>query len=198
MKLLGLNLKWADHFTIRIDTDGKLKNADEYQLLRFRPKELNHNLNKVEKFAFASTNSSLRWIGIATSPFCSLYGLCLQQKVPDLMVCRLIEQANILRKLKVIRTCMSYPGPTNDLQYVLRALAFVDVSKPSENDQLGVLVGLLLREIRIGSMFHHISWISHKSKRFVKSVSLPKILAGPEGTDEWKMIVYAYMSIWPA
>lgn len=195
MRFFGLNLEQADDFTIRTDANDKLKNVDEYQLSRPRRKEFNDKLNEIEKSAFASANSSLGWIGIAVSPLCSLYASYLQQKAPDLLVCHLIEQVNILRKLKRIGTCMSYPRPTDNSQYVLTVLAFADASKSSENGQLGVLVGLLLGEMKMGSIFHPISWNSHKSKRPVKSVPAAEILATSEAIDESKMIAHAYMEL---
>lgn len=77
------------------------------------------------------------------------------------MVYHLIEQFNVLRKLKTIGTCISYPLPTKNSQYELTVLAFADASISTENGQLGVLVGLLMGEMKMGSMLHPISQISH-------------------------------------
>lgn len=45
------------------------------------------------------------------------------------------------------------------------------------------------------SIYHASSWISHKSKRLVKSVPAAEILAATEGIDEGKMIAQAYSEI---
>ena len=45
------------------------------------------------------------------------------------------------------------------------------------------------------SIFHIVSWLSHKSRRPVKSVPAAEILASSEGIDEGKMISGVYTEI---
>lgn len=174
MRFFSLNLKQADDFPIRTDVNDMLKNVGEYQLSQPRRREFNGKLNEMRKSAFASADSSLSWISIPAYPFCSLYASYLQQKAPDHMVRHIMGQVNMLRKLKGIGTCMSYPQTTINSKYVLTVLAFADASKSSQNGQPGVLVGLLPGETKIGSIFHPILWTSHRSRRTVKSFLPPK------------------------
>ena len=44
----------------------------------------------------------------------------------------------------------------------------------------------------MGSIFHTLSWYSHKSKRPVKSIGAAEILAAGEAIDEAKVLVKAY------
>lgn len=45
------------------------------------------------------------------------------------------------------------------------------------------------------SIYHAISWISHKAKRPVKSVPAAEIFAASEGIDEGKTIAKAYSEL---
>lgn len=149
----------------------------------------------MEKSVFASANSSLGWIGTAASTFCSFYASYLQQKAPDLKVCNLIEQVNVLRKLKRLGTTIAYPRPTDQDMHKLSVLVFTDASRTDDVGQVGVVTGLLIDEMEENSIYHPISWISHKPKRPVKSVPAAEILAASEGIDEGKTIAKAYSGI---
>lgn len=63
-------------------------------------KQCEEPLKRIEQAVFASTNSSLGWKGTAASPFSSFYASDLHQKAPDIKVIHLVEQINILRKLR--------------------------------------------------------------------------------------------------
>ena len=191
----GINTVQSEDFTVATDADEKLEAVAEYPLTRQRRKECDDDVNVIEKGAFASVNSSLGWIGTAVSPLCSFYASYLQQKAPDIKVAHIIEQTNILRKLKKLGTVISYPRPTDNQQYGLSILVFSDASRIDENGQLGVLTGLLVGEMKQNSIYHPLSWISHKSKRPVKSVPAAEILAASEGIDKGKSIAAAYSEI---
>lgn len=77
----------------------------------------------------------------------------------------------------------------------LSVLVYADASKIDENGQLGVTTGLLVGDMKEGSVFHNISWLSHKSKRPIKSVPAAEILAASEGIHEGKMIASVYSEI---
>lgn len=49
--------------------------------------------------------------------------------------------------------------------------------------------------MKTNAIYHVISWISHKSKRPVKSVPAAEIMAATEGIDEGKMVANAYSEI---
>lgn len=74
-------------------------------------------------------------------------------------------------------------------------LVFADASRIDEIGQLGDIAGLLIGDFRKQSIFHVTSWISHKSKRPVKSVPAAEIFTADEGIDEGKIIAAAYSEI---
>lgn len=57
---------------------------------------------------------------------------------------------------------------------------FADASKIDENGQISVICGLLTGDIRAESVVHLIMWMSHKSRRSVKIVPAPEVLAAAE------------------
>lgn len=109
-----------------------------------RRKQHDQNMNELEKKAFMSINSSLGWIGTAASPLCSFYSSYLQQKAPELRFKNLIEQYNILRKLKRNRTTITYKRTDLNKELSISVLSFSDASKIDENGQIGILTGLLI------------------------------------------------------
>lgn len=74
----------------------------------------------------AYTNSSLALIGSAGSPLCSFYVSYLQQKAPEIRVCNLVEQRNIVKKLQKLGAFIGYPRPVDKRNYELTLLAFAD------------------------------------------------------------------------
>lgn len=75
-----------------------------------------------------------------------MYASYLQQKAPNINVGHLIEQVNILRNQKRLGTVIYYPRPRDNAEYELTVMAFEDASKPSEHDQIGVFLGLLIEQ----------------------------------------------------
>lgn len=53
----------------------------------------------------------------------------------------------------------------------------------------------MVGEMQQNSIYHLLSWISHKSKRPVKSVRAEEILPVSEGIDEGKCVAAAYSKI---
>ena len=72
---------------------------------------------------------------------------------------------------------------------------FADASKGDSYGQLGLRTVLLFGELKNESIFHAVSWISHKSKRPVKSVPTAEILASSETIYESKSIAHAFFEI---
>lgn len=54
------------------------------------------------------------------------------------------------------------------------------------------MAGLLFEEFQASSVWHTLSWSSHKSKRPVKSIGAAEILAAGEAIDERKVLANAY------
>lgn len=137
---------------------------------------------------FALLNSSLGWIETAADPFCSFYARYIQQKPPLAKISHLIEQNNIVRKLKKIGTKISYARPTDVNDYDLSILVFSDASRVCQNGQICVITGLLVGEMKQDAIFHVPSWLSHKTNLPVKTVPAAEIMAATEGIDEGNMI----------
>lgn len=102
---------------------------------------------------------------------------------------------NILRKLKKLGTVISYPRSTDTEMHELTVLVFSEASRSDEAGQLGVITGFLIGEMKNNAIYHPISWLSHKSKRPVKSVPAAEILAAGEGIDEGKTIARTYSDL---
>lgn len=59
LRFFGVNTIQDGDFIIETDGDGKLNAVTEYLISRQRRKQLEQALNEIEKFVFASVNSSL-------------------------------------------------------------------------------------------------------------------------------------------
>ena len=195
LRFYGTNVIQLDDFTIEINAEDKMSSISQYEFSRQRRKQIEEPINYLEKNAFMSFNSTLGWIGSTVSPLCSFYSSYLQQKLPGTKVKHIIEQNSIIKKLQKQGTGIVYPRPPLNKEFQLSVVVFADASKSNENGQLGIVTGLLIGDLCEGSVLHNISWISHKSKRPVKSVPAAEILAAAEGIDEGKMISGAYSEI---
>lgn len=133
MRFFGINTVKNEDYKIETTDDDKMEAVTEYPHTRKRRKHADEKLNKLEKSVFASVNSSIGWIGTVTDPFCSFYSSYLQQKTNLTNVSHLIDQINIICKLKKIGMRISYPRPTDDNEYDLRILVFSDASRVCEN-----------------------------------------------------------------
>lgn len=58
---------------------------------------------------------------------------------------------------------MSYPITTECELHEPFVLVFADASLPNKSGQIGILVGVLIDKPRKGSIFHAVSWKSHKA-----------------------------------
>lgn len=155
-------------------------------------KKYGYTLNAIEKKHFAPINSFLRWIGTAASPFCSFYASYLQYKAPETTFSHLVEQINVVNKLRRLGTRICYPRSDDKKTYELTVLAFPDARKGSELSQLGVIIGLLIGEFKSGSIYHSISWLSYKSMLPTKRTTAAEILSAPEAIEEAKIITHSY------
>lgn len=184
MQFFGLSLHQDEDFSVSIHADDKLNAIEAYPLSRVRRKNADDKLNAVELSSFKSVNSSISWIGTTASLFCSFYSSHLQQKLPDVRVRHLTEQATILHLLKRLGSLTVYPtvkpGSSDDLHLV----AFADASHAADGSQLCHVIGLFIGPVALGSTFHLMSWSSHKSRRPCKSTPAAEILAASEAIDE--------------
>ena len=193
----GLRIEQDESLDITVHADHKLEALDAFPISRPRRKDMQEALNAMEKKSFNSVNSSLRWLGIAASPLCAFYASYLQQCAPSATLSDLVVQINTLRALKKYGSTIHYtippPGSTVDASI----LVFSDAGRKVDRGQISVLSGLLLGDVKKGCVFHALSWISHKSKRPVKSVGAAEILAAGEAIDEGKLLKFAVSTLLP-
>ena len=97
--------------------------------------------------------------------------------------------------MKKFGTTIAYPRPADKEDYQLSVLVFADASRVDECGQLGVLTGLLIGKMKKNAIYHAVSWMSHKSKRPVKSVPAAEIFAAAEGIYEGKTVAMAYSEL---
>lgn len=88
-----------------------LENLFEYSLSHESGKQQDKQANKIEKVGFMSTNSSVGLIGIATSLLRPYYASHIHRKDPKITVKHIVEQNNILRKLKRNGATINYERP---------------------------------------------------------------------------------------
>ena len=181
MRYFGMNVLQFDDFSCQIDCDDKLNALEGYPLARIRRSQADNTLNTIEKRAFMSLNSSISWLGTVSSPLCAFYASYLQQKLPECKVKSMISQLNSLNILKRYGTLTMYPKPKSS---VLNLVAFADASHSPDTSQLCYLIGIVYGEVKQGSVFHLLTWTSHKSRRPVKSTPAAEIMAASEALDE--------------
>lgn len=70
-------------------------------------------------------------------------------------------------------------------------LVFADASNVDVNGQIVVICGFLIGHMEAESVFHPIMWMSHKSRRPIKSLPAAEVLATVESIDEAKIIAGA-------
>ena len=184
----GLNIIQDEDFNITINGDSKINNLSPFNILRYRRKETNKDLNAIELSSFRSINTSLGWIGQAVSPFCSFYSSYLQQKLPSPIVSDLISQINILKHLQKLGTTIKYIRPTEKKDYEVSILVFSDASRKQDDSKLAYVCGILIGEFQVNSTWHILSWSSRKSGKPVKSIATAEIIAASEAIDEGKVI----------
>lgn len=188
----GLTITQDDYYSTTIHGEEKLNMIESYPLSRTRRRQIDDKLNAVELKAFRSVNSKIGWLGLSASPFCSLYASYLQQRAPDPTVRDLITQVNALRLMKKFGSVIQFKRPDTHGPQTLSLLVFCDASRSKTHGQICYIAGLLIGDLSKGSIFHTISWTSHKSRRPVKSIGTAETLAAGEGIDEGKVIAKTF------
>lgn len=193
----GLTILQNEDGSIQIRGDEKLNKLEPHPISWLRRKETDEPLNAVEAFSFGSLNGSLGFIGNSASPFCSFATSFLQQRRAKPLVRDLVCQINMLRELKQHGTTVSFIRPTDNSDYQLSILVFSDAGrlKDSDSGQLGFIAGLVVGPIDKHSIFHTLSWNSHKSCRPVRSIGAAEILAAGAGIGEGKVLVQTFQAL---
>ena len=135
-----------------------------------------------------SINSSIGWIGITASPLCYFYSSYLQQQLPNATISTLTNQARCLTILKRHGAITSYPRPPLNTAFPISVCIFADAGRVCDHGQLSCLAGILLGQLQKDSPFYPVWWMSHKSRRPVKSIASAEILAVGEAVDEGKCL----------
>lgn len=100
------------------------------------------------------------------------------------MVRDIAVQTAMVRKLRQLRSTSTYKRPNAEGTHQLPVLVFADAARPSSHGQLGIITGLLIGDICVGSIYHALSWSSHLSRRPTKSIGSADVLATGFGIDE--------------
>ena len=195
LKFYGLDVTQRNDLSITVTCDEKVNTLEPYPISKTRRKQTSDKLNDVEKHEFMSINSSLGWLGIAASPFCALYASYMQQRLPNATVEELLSQSRHLRNLQKLGTSIHYARPPRGSTVSLSVVVFSDASRTDDRGQLAYLAGVLIGPLQKGSIFHTLSWQSHRSRRPAKSTPVAEILACSEAIDEGKTIKYTLRQI---
>ena len=183
----GLQIVKDTDMTIRIHGERKLKSLSCFPFYERRWKQVSEDLHPIELKQFRLVNSSVRWFGTNASFLCSFYSSWLQQRAPNQIMFDLIYQINALKFQKKHGTSIICVRPKNG-DFKLYFLIFADAIQRSDHGQLSYLAGLHFGNLESGSVFHTLSWSSHKSQRPVKYVTSAETLAAVEAVDERKLL----------
>lgn len=195
LRFYGLQIEQAEDFSCSVHADDKLQALEAYPLARVRRRQHEDKMNAVELASFRSVNSSISWLGTVCSPMCAFYASSLQQRLPSSTVHDLVAQQNALSLLKKHGTLTTYPTPPDIAKEAVNLVAFADASFKEDKSQLAYVIGLVFGDVKKDSVFHLLSWASHKSRRPVHSTPAAEILAASEAIDELMMLKNALDAI---
>lgn len=187
----GLNAVQHEDYKYLLHGDEKLNDLEPYPLSQVRRTQTEFNMNMVEHAVFMSLNSSLGWLGISASPFCSFYLSHLRQELPDGGVSALKSQTNALRILKRFGTSVRFSRPPSPERFTLSSVVSADVGRFVDYGQLSIIAGQLLGMLKEDSIFHCSSSMSHKSKVHVCSTAAAEVLAAAVANEVGKIIMAA-------
>ena len=188
LRFFGLSVIQAENYSTTVDGDDKLHALETHALTRNRRRQPDDPLNELEKSSFMSVNSSLCWLGMASSPLCSFYDSYLHQKLPSCSVSSIALEARCLTILKRFGSTICYPRPPIGSQLPISVCVFADAGRQSDYGQLSTIAGVLLGSLQQESTFYTLSWSSRKSRRPVRSIGSAETLAVGEAIDEGKLL----------
>lgn len=187
-----INITQHGDFSLTIDGNNKLDALETHPITRMHRRKLEYFLDDADAKAFSFINSSVGWLGITASLFCSVFSSILQQCARKANVAGLCLQVTRLKKLKKIKTLMYYNRPNDNSTHAASIGVFCNARKCAESGQLCHIGGLLLGPLPANSTFHFFSWRSHKARLPVKSIGSAKSLASGEAIDIGKTFVKTY------
>lgn len=136
IRFFGLNVAQLGDFSIAVDGDYKREALAVMPLSCCRRRDADLPLDYIKLKEFASLNSSIGWLGITASPFCTEFASRIKQKAPKATVKDLIYQAHGLKMLQVLDSSVSFPSKSDELRHYLSILVFLDARRQCDRGQL--------------------------------------------------------------
>lgn len=100
-----------------------------------------------------------------------------------------------MKKLIIQGTTIRYRRPPLKMESNISVLVLANASRSDENGKIRLSTALLLRNISEESKYHILSYISHKLRRPVKSISGAENLAEAEGIEEGEDLTFLYSAL---
>lgn len=195
LRYFGLNIVKHDDQTITIDSYDKLNGISTAPITHTRRHDTTDMLNPAVKRVFATINSSVGWLGITAFRVCATIPCLFQQEAPSAAILTLCDQGACLSKLQQLDTSTHYPRPDDSLTNAVSIVVFCDAGLTLDAGQLCHIGGLSVDYLRAGSIFHAISWTSHKAHGPVHSTGAAEIMAADEGVDIGKILTRVYKTL---
>ncbi|PXF41499.1 hypothetical protein BWQ96_08781 [Gracilariopsis chorda] len=105
----------------------------------------------------------------------------------------IVTQVNLLKLLKRRGSVLKFARQNGEMQCGI--VLFCNASHSTDHGQLGFVAGMLFGDLSLDSVFHTMSWSSHKSRRPVKSIGSAEILTSGEAIEEGKVLAKAYSKL---
>lgn len=165
MRFYGLNITQYEDYVVHIDRNDKLDSLCSNPISRMEHRGLDSDLNKIYLSSIMSLYSSIGWLGLSASSFCSFYASELQQKMQIQKVKYLLFQINYVKKLQNLGSKTTFSRPLIPNNILPTVLIFSDVGIKIYHGKIAFLSGILFGDFKIYSLFHGLSWISQNSRR---------------------------------
>lgn len=163
LRYVVLNLVQSDYYTKFLDCDEKLAGIAAVPISRLRRRELEAGVSTGEDSSFASLNSTVGWLGITADLFSAAFVSMHEKAAPSETVRDCLAQSSDIRTIQA----MGYTifSRAYDVERLKRYVTiFSDAGRSATNGQLCYIAGLLLEELQLKSIYHVLSWCSHKTK----------------------------------
>lgn len=150
-----------------------------------------------EAHAYRSLAGRLSYLGQATVPQTCLVASKMQQQLGHLELSHVREADTMLLEIKKLNPSITYKYTFNVSDVLVSTLT--DASHSNTNysyEQSGVLCGLRIR-LDNNTIFHILTWSSHKQRKISYSSFGSKILAAADGEDLGFKIKQTLLNLFP-
>lgn len=100
-----------------------------------------------------------------------------------------------MRFIRALGSKPSFLHLSRDASHRLSVTVLRDACRSATNDQLCYIFGLLIGKLERGSIYHVISWSSHKIRGSVRSIGVSETLASGKTIDEGKSVAHTLFTI---